>query len=207
MAGLRHCTVRDDDGLRQHTYFNPAVRFPPFVSGKWRAFKASASFILVRLELKGGTVLPKLLLLIAVMALAACATPYQSGGLAGGYYQTQGPGQLLKVTFSGNGYIKSDAVQQYALYRSAEVAKEKKKPYFIIYETLLAASVGKPSELPTVGIVGNKPTAFAFVLFLDSPQPGAKDTDKTLAEIGEVIKQNEQKQQKTQPKSEEARRS
>lgn len=137
----------------------------------------------------------KSLLVLAVITLNACATAYQSGGLTGGYYETTGPGPLQKITFAGNGFISPQAVQQYALYRSAEVAKEKKKPYFLIYETLGAASVGKPSALPTVGSVGGKPVAFAFVLFLDGPQSGAKDTEKTLTEVGEAIRQNEAKAQ------------
>lgn len=122
------------------------------------------------------------------IALGGCATAYQSGGITGGYYQVSGPGSLEKITFSGNGYISAETVQQYALYRSAEAAKEKNKPYFIIYESLLAAAANKPSEKPGVGAIGNKPMAVAFVLMLDKPQEGAKETAKVLKDLDAVVK-------------------
>jgi hypothetical protein len=98
---------------------------------------------------------------------------------------------LEKISFTGNGYIQAATVQQYALYRTAEVAKQKNKPYFLIYDTLASASLSRPSELPTIGNVGGKPVAFAFVLFLDAPQSGAKDTAQTLKDVGEVIKKDQ----------------
>lgn len=133
----------------------------------------------------------KILCLFALGALTACATGYQSSGLTGGYEQTPGPGPLEKVTFYGNGYIDAATVQKYALYRCAEVAKEKHKPYFLMFDNLVSASANKPSALPTVGTVGQKPMAFAFVLVLDAPQKTAKETDKVLKEFEAVVKQKE----------------
>lgn len=132
----------------------------------------------------------KFLLVLFAVSVTGCATAYQSGtfSLTGGHYQSSGPGSLEKVTFSGNGFIDSTKVQQFALYRCAEIAKEKNKPYFLIFDSLMAASIPKPSDMPNVGLVGGKPTAFAFLLLLDGPRAGAKETGKVLSELATVVK-------------------
>lgn len=132
----------------------------------------------------------RFLLVLFAASATGCATAYQSGSfsLTGGHYQSSGPGALEKVTFSGNGFIDSTKVQQFALYRCAEIAKEKNKPYFLIFDSLIAASIPKPSDMPNVGIVGGKPVAFAFMLLLDGPRVGAKETRKVLSELEAVVK-------------------
>jgi len=132
----------------------------------------------------------KLLLVWFAVSVTGCATAYQSGtfSFTGGHYQSSGPGSLEKVAFSGNGFIDSTKVQQFALYRCAEIAKEKNKPYFLIFDSLMAASIPKPSDMPNVGLVGGKPTAFAFMLLLDGPRAGAKETRKVLSELEAVVK-------------------
>lgn len=121
--------------------------------------------------------------------LTGCATGYQGAGLTGGHFQTHGPGQLEKVSFSGNGYVDSITIQKYALYRCAEVAKEKGKKHFVIYDTLIAASTDKAASLPNIGSIGNKPLAFAFVLMLDAPKNGSMETSQVLKDLGAFIKQ------------------
>jgi len=140
----------------------------------------------------------KLFATVLALTAAGCATPYQSGtfSLTGGFYESVGPGRLEKIAFSGNGFINADTVEQYTLYRCAEAAKSRNKSHFLIFDSLIQASIGKPSERPNVGSVGGKPTGFAFVLFLDGPQPGARETDKVLRELEAVVKQNQ-----TEPKS------
>jgi len=123
----------------------------------------------------------------AALMLSACATQYQSSGLTGGHYETAGPGKLEKVHFSGNGYITSDVVQKYAMYRCAEIAKKKGKPHFVIYDGLMAAALDRTATLPRVGAVGNKPTAAAFLLLLDRPREGSHETQAVLAELASVV--------------------
>lgn len=119
--------------------------------------------------------------------LAGCATPYASSGYTGGYSESPVNDRLVKVTFSGNGYIDSDRVQAFALYRCAEVAREAKKPYFLLYDSLLAAARGVPSRQPRVGTLGNKPMAFAFVSLEDQYQPGAIEVQEILTTLGPDI--------------------
>jgi hypothetical protein len=121
------------------------------------------------------------------IALSGCATQYQSSGLTGGHYEMAGPGKLEMVNFSGNGFIASDTVRKYALYRCAEVAKKKGKAHFVIYDSLNAAAVDRPTQLPRVGAVGNKPTAFAFMLVLDAPRSGSQETQAVLDELHSLV--------------------
>lgn len=134
----------------------------------------------------------KKVLVIAALgvALGGCATQYGSSGLTGGHTDRAGPGRLQKIDFHGNGYIKADLVQTYALYRCAELAKQQGKPHFVIYESLMAAALDRPSNLPRVGTLGNKPSATAFMLLLDAPRSGSKETKAVIEEIDPVIKAN-----------------
>lgn len=125
--------------------------------------------------------------LVAGIALSGCATQYQSSGLTGGHYETAAPGKLQKVNFSGNGFIAPDLVQKYALYRCAEVAKKSGKAHFVIYDSLVAAAVDRPATMPRVGSVGNKPMAYAFMLFVDQPRSGSKETQAVLDELHAVV--------------------
>jgi hypothetical protein len=124
------------------------------------------------------------------LALSGCATQYGSSGFTGGHTDRAGPGKLQKVDFDGNGFITSDLVQKYALYRCAELAKQKGKPHFVIYESLFAAALDRPSAMPRVGTLGNKPSATAFMLLLDEPRSGSKQVQAVIDEIEPVIKAN-----------------
>lgn len=125
--------------------------------------------------------------LLAGFALCGCATQYQSSGLTGGHYESAAPGKLQKVNFSGNGFIAPDTVQKYALYRCAEVAKKSGKSHFVIYDSLLAAAIDRPASMPRVGSVGNKPMAYAFMLLVDAPRSGSKETQAVLDELDPVV--------------------
>jgi hypothetical protein len=138
------------------------------------------------------SVLRKILFFLSIGLLGGCATGYQSHGFSGGYNEISGPGRLEQIVFSGNGFANAKTIQQYALYRCAEVAKEKNKRYFMIFDSLVAASVGKTVAIPPIVVPGSKPVAAAFVLFLDSPRPNAIETEKTLHDLGFVKKNNPQ---------------
>ena len=137
--------------------------------------------------------LNKLSAIALSLAAFGCATPYQGGtnSLTGGFHEKPAAGKLERITFFGNGYIDAKTVEIYTLYRCAEVAKSRNKSHFFIYENLIHAAQGRPSELPTIGVVGNKPAGVAFVIYLDHPEPGAKETQKVLSELGPTIKKSQ----------------
>lgn len=120
-------------------------------------------------------------------SLCGCATPYGSSGLTGGYFEKAVNDRLTYVVFSGNGFISSTKVQAYALYRCAELAHAARKPYFVLYDSLIAAARDRPAPTATVGSLGGKPSAHAFITLLDEHREAAHETDKVLAELKPMI--------------------
>ncbi|MCU0973945.1 MAG: hypothetical protein MUF80_08340 [Burkholderiales bacterium] len=130
---------------------------------------------------------------VAVTVMAACATAYQDAtnpitGFTGGYWESKGPGQLVKVGFAGNAYIERGRVGTYLLYRSAEIAKREGKPYFAFYENLPAAVVDKRSSERSVKTVGGKPVTYAYILFFDAPEPGLLNAAEVIARLEPEVK-------------------
>lgn len=123
----------------------------------------------------------------SALILAGCATSYGSSGITGGYSESRLNHRLMKVNFSGNGYITSEKIQMYALYRCAELARDAKKPYFVVYDSLTAAARNTPSKQPRVGTLGGKPTAFAFVAFEDEPRTGTQETADVLTKLEAMV--------------------
>ncbi|HXD38816.1 MAG TPA: hypothetical protein VN624_19335, partial [Rhodanobacter sp.] len=81
------------------------------------------------------------------------------------YWDQPGPGELLKVGFGGNGYIDRDTTHAYLMYRCAELARQRHKPYFRMYESLPDAIRDRPVVDLTVGRVAGKMGDWVFVLF------------------------------------------
>jgi hypothetical protein len=124
---------------------------------------------------------------LACLCLQGCATGYGAAGPTGGYVESRVNARLIKVDFSGNGFIKSDKVQTYALYRCAEVARYAKKPYLVLYDSLTAAARDRPASLPRVGTLGGKPVAFAVMVLEDQPRIGSQDVAELLARLGPEV--------------------
>ncbi len=75
------------------------------------------------------------LFLIAGLALAACtsATPYQPANKRGeGFSEFQLEANKYRIVFSGNTSTPITTVENYLLYRSAELTLEKGHNYFIV---------------------------------------------------------------------------
>jgi len=129
----------------------------------------------------------KTALIAATLALAGCATPYASSGITGGYSEVKVTDRLLQVHFTGNGYSTSETIQTFALYRCAELARDAKKPYFVLYDSLNAAARGIPSMKPRVGTLGGKPAAFAFLALEDAPKRGTQDAQEIIRTLGPSV--------------------
>lgn len=125
---------------------------------------------------------------LAAVLLAGCATTYQSAGLTGGHLDRKVPGgKLEQVFFSANGYTSADLARKYGLYRCAELAQSRNKPYFLLYESLTDAARNRPVPMPLVGSADNKPTASAFIRLLDTHEPGARDTRVVLEDLRTLV--------------------
>lgn len=125
--------------------------------------------------------------------LSGCATGYQSVsnplvGWMGGYWETKGPGDLIKVSYAGNSYIERNKVSTYLLYRCAEIAQREGKEFFVLYENLSAAIADRRSSEKSVGTITGKPTGYAYILLLDQPSGYVLSAEEVIARLKSQIK-------------------
>jgi hypothetical protein len=115
------------------------------------------------------------LLLLSVLILTGCApTPYGDANQSvfGGYRKEAAPGNLVKISFLGNGYTKPALAQEYALRYAAQVAEEVKAPYFAVYQTLSDAASNHKTQAPVVYTQENMPTAYFYVAYHQKKEAG-----------------------------------
>ncbi|TAK84194.1 MAG: hypothetical protein EPO20_15080 [Betaproteobacteria bacterium] len=97
--------------------------------------------------------------LMTAFTLAGCATPYQSKGLAGGYGDSRIDVDTFRITFTGNGYTDTTTVENYFLFRAAEVAKANGFDWFMVGDDRLSRRGHLETEIS--GVVkmfkGSKP--------------------------------------------------
>ncbi len=75
----------------------------------------------------------RLIILTAlIILLSNCSTPYQPKGALGGYSEEKILDNLYRVEFEGNQHSKPEKIQNYLLYRCAELTQEKGYDYFTI---------------------------------------------------------------------------
>ncbi|CAN7210303.1 hypothetical protein LJR143_000567 [Pseudoxanthomonas sp. LjRoot143] len=127
------------------------------------------------------------------MLLSACATGYHSAsnpilGLTGGYWDQPGPGRLIKVGFSGNGYITPDKVATYLLFRCAEVAQREGGSHFIFYTSLPDAIDDRRSSERKVNALGGKPATYAYILVVPGEEPDALSAADVISRLEPVVK-------------------
>lgn len=73
-----------------------------------------------------------IVMLLAAMLIAGCATPYTNDGLTGGASETQLSTSQWQVRFRGNGYTTPDKAADYCLLRCADIALREGFPFFVL---------------------------------------------------------------------------
>ncbi len=154
------------------------------------------------------------LMVSIVMLIAACSTPYQPKGTLGGYSQEKILANMYKVEFVGNQHSKPEVIQNFLMYRCAELTLEQGFEYFSIvseerhydkysvrperevsFETRTSASGGtrtivKP-DLQTASS-STKYTGVYFIKFITNIDEQYKNTifyaPDVLAELSEIVK-------------------
>jgi hypothetical protein len=134
--------------------------------------------------------------LLAGSLLLACgatrATGYQDStnpllGWMGGYWESKGPGELIKVGFSGNNFSTHDKIRSYLLYRCAEIVKREGKEYFAFYRNLPAAVRDQRSSEKYPSLSAGKPAVYAYILMFDAEAPGLLSASELLAQLKSEI--------------------
>ncbi|MGZ3790090.1 MAG: CC0125/CC1285 family lipoprotein [Bacteriovorax sp.] len=74
-------------------------------------------------------------LLLLLLLLVSCSTPYQKLGKRGGYSEEKINDRVYKVSFQGNTRTTDEVVYKYFLRRCAEIALEHHYTHFTIIET------------------------------------------------------------------------
>lgn len=102
----------------------------------------------------------RLFAVLCALALAACATPtpYQSAAPAGGgygYAEQRIEANRYTISFNGNALTEREQVENYLLYRAAELTLDQGYDYFIVARR---ATDNKTSIIP----FGGPPSAFGF---------------------------------------------
>lgn len=75
------------------------------------------------------------LALLPLLALTACATGYQSTGLAGGFEEVALAPNIYRVSFNGNGYTSTQRAEEMALLRSADLTLQKGYRFFALADS------------------------------------------------------------------------
>ena len=135
----------------------------------------------------------------AALALAfgiivgGCSTAYQAASTGPlkvqqtGYKEEAGPAGLIKVTYHGNERMLMVQVQDYTLYRCAEIAQREGSPYFVLYQTLPDALKNRSStEVKPTTLLGI-PHAEVYIGLRATAGPGLLSTADVLARLKPTI--------------------
>lgn len=71
-------------------------------------------------------------ILFSFVFIFSCSTPYQPKSMLGGYSEVKILDNLYRVQFEGNQHSKPEKIQNYLMYRCAELTQEMGYDYFAI---------------------------------------------------------------------------
>ena len=89
--------------------------------------------------------------MVCAGALAACATPYQEMGIAGGVSGSRITSDTFQVVAKGNAYTDTATIQRYILRRAAELTLAAGYDYFV---------VGDPTDLSSTAHLNSAVVGF-----------------------------------------------
>lgn len=98
----------------------------------------------------------RILAVLTALVLAACAatpTPYQVAGDNGGYSEQQLESDRYRVTFEGNSATPRETVEDFALFRAAELTLKTGNDYFKVVSKEVEPVIGSVRGVsPGIGI-------------------------------------------------------
>lgn len=151
--------------------------------------------------------------LAGLVSLAACSsapTPYQPEVDGHGYSQQQIEGNRYRVSFAGNSYTSRNTVENYVLYRAAEIARAQDGEHFVVVSrdteantsysfpgglggSVFGGSSGVGVGLGTGGLASPviRYVAYADVVVYRGPKPkddpNSYDAREVIARLGSTL--------------------
>ncbi len=133
---------------------------------------------------------------VAMLAitLSACASAYESRtanlfrAVHGGYEDEQGPGQLIKVSYTGTLGVGVHMAAHYVLYRSAEIALREGKPYFALYRDLPSAMKDRRSPNSTFSTIDGRAFSYAYILPFEADADGLLSAHAVMKQLESKVK-------------------
>lgn len=98
----------------------------------------------------------KIVLALAAVLVSGCAATYQKAGHAGGFKETQLSENVWRVSFSGNGYTRSERAEDFALLRSADLTLLNGFTYFALANSRNETNVSSYTTPITATTKGSK---------------------------------------------------
>jgi len=101
-------------------------------------------------------------LLISVLGLCACVTPYQRAGVTGGFWEERVAAGVYVVHVRGNGYTRPDTLMAYATQRGNELCFAEGYPHMRLVdaETNTRQAVTPASYYSTTTFYGRQATTY-----------------------------------------------
>ena len=92
---------------------------------------------------------------LVLIFIAACATPYQNSGLAGGFSETRLSENVFRVSFRANAYSRGERAEDFALLRCAELALEHGYSHFALADSKSDNEIGAYTAPTTTYTTGS----------------------------------------------------
>ncbi len=122
------------------------------------------------------------IVLLAVLALTGCASPYRPEGARGGYGETQLERNVFRVTYRGNLASTQAETDELALLRAADVAAQHGYRYFVSSGN---APTGTAISLAT-NVVSVPATTITIYCFETRPETSSVvyDAERIITTLG-----------------------
>lgn len=115
----------------------------------------------------------RMLLFIATIVMAGCATPYQPFELfgRGGYQEKRISDDTYQVAYYGNGSTSMETLNSLLLYRSAEITIDRGYDYFDVLSGV--------ARMPLSALSGFRSTEHTIKMFKGQPKPQTSRVSRT----------------------------
>jgi hypothetical protein len=132
-----------------------------------------------------------------LLLLAACAsapTPYQAANGDFGYREQQIEANRYRVSFAGNTATSRQTVEDYLLYRAAELTVQTRHDYFEVVDRSTEQSFGGGVSAPQVGVGYGSGSGFGVGMSVPILGGGGGSSGRYTAQMDVLLRDGEKPQ-------------